>query len=402
MPNSERHTLPSEISFIGFAGADWWYHNRAHSDFQILVRLARNHPVLIVNSIGMRMPMPGRTSRFLYKIWRKLKSVLRFLRRPDASLPNLYIFSPLPFPFYHNKTARRFNAWFLRQQVRAAAWWVGIRKPTIFITPPTAWPVVSKMDCRALVYNRSDKHRLFAESDQTYIEELESALFKHSDLILYVNGRLLREESEQTGDRAHLLDHGVDLDLFRLDGSAAEPTDLQSIPKPRIGFFGSLRSYMVDFPLLCHVARNIPEAQLVFIGDTQDSIEEFDGIENVHFLGFKEYAQVPHYGLHFDVALMPYRDNEWIRYCNPIKLKEYLALGLPTVSTDFPEAHRYQEHISIAKDADDFVAKIRHVLGKTADNGSRTALRQVVEHDTWDNRVDEFLTMLDDVTKPQR
>ena len=402
MPNSDPQTQTSDVSFIGFAGADWWYHNRAHSDFQVLVRLAKTHKVLLVNGIGMRMPMPGRTSRFLYKIWRKLKSVLRFLRRPEPSLPNLYIFSPLPFPLYHSKAGRRFNAWLIRQQIRLAAWWAGIHQPVVFATLPTAWPIAAKLDYRTLIYNRSDKHRLFAEADQTYIAELENALFKHADLILYVNGHMLREESDQTGERARLFDHGVDLELFRFDGSAAEPADLHAIPKPRIGFFGSLRSHMVDFALLCHVAKSIPEAQLVLIGDTQDSIEEFDGLDNVRFLGFKPYAQIPNYGLHFDVALMPYRDNEWIRYCNPIKLKEYLALGLRIVSTDFPEAYRYEDHISITKDADDFVAKIRRALEHPADGGSRAVLRRVVESDTWDNRVGELLTLLDDIAKTKR
>jgi len=258
------------------------------------------------------------------------------------------------------------------------------------------------MNFQTLVYNRSDKHRLFAEADQAYVAELENALFEHSDLILYVNEYMLREESGQTGERARLFDHGVDLDLFRLDASSTEPMDLQAIPRPRIGFFGSLRSYMVDFPLLCHVAKSIPEAQLVLIGDMHDSTKELDGLDNVHLLGFKEYALIPHYGVHFDVALMPYRDNEWIRHCNPIKLKEYLALGLQIVSTDFPEAHRYADHIDIAEDDVDFVAKIRHALGKPASNGSKMALRKVVENDTWDNRADEFLTLLDDMTGPER
>jgi hypothetical protein len=59
---------------------------------------------------------------------------------------------------------------------------------------------------------------------------------------------------------------------------------------------------------------------------------------------------------------MPWLDNEWIKHSNPIKLKEYLALGLPVVTTDFPEAHHYADYLSIARDADAFIAAIHHLL----------------------------------------
>src|SRR4030095_232052 len=57
MSKAERAT-----PLICFAGLDWWYHNRAHADFQLMTRAARTRTVLLVNAIGMRMPLPGRTS----------------------------------------------------------------------------------------------------------------------------------------------------------------------------------------------------------------------------------------------------------------------------------------------------------------------------------------------------
>ncbi len=185
---------PTKPAFIGFAGADWWYHNRGHSEFQLLVRVAREHKVLIVNSIGMRMPMPGKTARPLYKIWRKLKSVMRALDRPLPELPGLYVFSPMPLPLYGSAIGRRVAAWFVRQQVRLAAARARIRRPVIFLTPPTAWPVAERMSRRALVYNRSDKHSVFNEADQAYIRHLERELLEKAELILYSNETLMREE----------------------------------------------------------------------------------------------------------------------------------------------------------------------------------------------------------------
>ena len=46
---------------VFFGNVDWWYHNRGHSSTRVAVRLARRVPTLYVNSIGMRLPVPGRT-----------------------------------------------------------------------------------------------------------------------------------------------------------------------------------------------------------------------------------------------------------------------------------------------------------------------------------------------------
>ena len=84
-------------------------------------------------------------------------------------------------------------------------------------------------------------------------------------------------------------------------------------------------------------------------------MDDIVDLPNVHWLGFRPYEEIPSYGAAFDVALMPWLRNDWIEQCNPIKMKEYLAIGLPVVSTDFPEVHFYSDTIAIAGDADHFV-----------------------------------------------
>jgi hypothetical protein len=378
--------LQKPLSYIGFAAVDWWYHNRSHSELQLLTRLARDHRVLIVNSIGMRVPMPGKTSRPFYKIWRKLKSIARMLKQPDKDLPNLYVYSPLPWPFYGSETARSFGAWFVRTQVSIAARIAGITNPAIFTTAPLALPVIWKMKKCCLIYNRSDKHSLFKEANTAIVKTLEEKLLSEADLTLYVNRTLMAEEVALTKGRAMLLDHGVDSKHFDFNTVTGEPEDLASIPRPRIGFFGNLRSYMVDFSLFTRLAKDIPDAHIVLIGDPQDSTAMLEGIENIHLLGKKPYSEVPAYGAFFDVALLPYQSNDWIRYCNPIKMKEYLALGLMVVSTDFPEAHNYAGRIRIASGPEDMVAHVRYFLANPIKRKEREKLRASVADETWDER----------------
>ena len=128
----------------------------------------------------------------------------------------------------------------------------------------------------------------------------------------------------------------------------------------------------------------------MLIGDATCSMERFDKYPNAHWLGFRPYDQIPGYGSGFDVALMPWLDNDWIRLCNPIKMKEYLALGLPVVSTPFPELAQYPGLISVATDRADFVAKVRQVL-EGGDPAGPAARRAAVLGASWENRAHQLM-----------
>jgi hypothetical protein len=102
-------------------------------------------------------------------------------------------------------------------------------------------------------------------------------------------------------------------------------------------------------------------------------------------LGYKPYSQIPHYGKCFDVAVMPWRQNGWIEACNPIKLKEYLALGKPIVSTPFKELRQYDGLVYTAVKPDLFAACIHTALRE--DNPQRVAARQnKVKTATWQHK----------------
>jgi glycosyltransferase involved in cell wall biosynthesis len=136
---------------------------------------------------------------------------------------------------------------------------------------------------------------------------------------------------------------------------------------------------------------------LVLIGDATLSIERLTRHPNVRHLGFRSYAEIPELGADFDVALMPWLDNAWIRSCNPIKLKEYLALGLEVVTTWFPEIERYRDHVHIARSQDAFLRQIDSVLQGRRASGDR---RRLLAQASWDERAREMLTILDHATEP--
>ncbi|HET9257235.1 MAG TPA: glycosyltransferase, partial [Pseudonocardiaceae bacterium] len=360
-PTAGAEPVMARPGYLCFSAQDWWYHNRAHSDFQLMREIARHRRVLVVNSIGLRMPLPGRSTHVARRILRKLRSVAKLVRRPVPGLPEYYVMSPLPLPLYHIRGLRALSAILVRAQVRAVCLALGMRAPVIITTMPTAWDVVRPMRRHSLMYNRSDRHSEFPEADRATIEGLERELLCSADRVLYASRSLLASERALTGERAHFLDHGVDIGHFRRRDAAELPADLARIPEPRVGFFGALDGFLVDFGLLERVAAELPEVSLVLIGDATHPMDRFEKYPNVHWLGFRPYEQIPAYGSGFAVGIMPWLDNPWIAHANPIKLKEYLALGLPVVSTPFAEIAHYADRVSVAAPAD-FVAAIRSAL----------------------------------------
>jgi len=379
-------------SYLCFSAQDWWYHNRAHSDFQLLTRVAEQRKVLLVNSIGMRMPLPGRSTMFARRILRKAKSVAMLVRRPLPDVPGFHVMTPLPLPFYGKPWLRKLNSVLVRAQVRAVCAVLRMGRPVVVATIPTAWDVVEPMKREALLYNRSDRHSAFPESDRKTIAALEDELLAHSDHVLYVSRALQEQERDATGDRSYFLDHGVDLEHFSRRPAAELPADLAGIPGPIVGFFGGLDDYTVDFDLLEHVAKSLPDVSLVLIGDATCSMERFAKHPNVHWLGFKPYEEIPAYGSAFDVALMPWLDNDWIKHANPIKLKEYLALGLPIVTTDFPEIDHYTDRVRVAGDHDAFVALVETSLAEGGPLSSEK-LRTSVLPASWNSRARQLVDL---------
>lgn len=381
----------AEPGFIWFAAQDWWYHNRAHSDFQLMQQVAQDRPVLLVNSLGLRMPRKGVSTNPTRRIVRKLRSMAKLVRRPVRGLPGFHVMTPLMIPAYGDGSLARANAWLVRQQVRLVARAIGAGPlPLVATTIPTAWPVIRGLRRSTLLYNRSDQHSAFPEADRGWVAGLEESLMRHADRVMYVSHELMATDEPLVGDRGVFLGHGVDLDHFSRNMEQEEPPELADIPRPIMGFFGGLDDYVVDMDLLAETARAIPEASLVLIGDATCSMDELTSLPNVHWLGFQPYQSIPAFGRAFDVALMPWLDNEWIRFANPIKLKEYLALGLPVVSTPYPELEHGDEPVLVAPTRAEFPALVRAALAQDHDSA---AARTSVLSSSWRTRAQHLMSI---------
>lgn len=385
------HNTKIKRDLICFAGCDWWYHNRGLFCPQVMKRLAKDYRVLFINSLGIRVPSLKKDKHALKKIFRKLFSVARFLRKTDDGM---YVFSPLSMPFLKSKLCRRFNEFFLLCQIKFIIALIRLKKPIFYVGCITAFEIVKKMSRQFLIYERTDLFEEMPGTDKNYISSLDMDLSESADLVLYVN-RALWEEGVKKNRNSMLIGHGVDFEIFaNAEESNFIPEDIKDIPKPIVGFFGEISTKTSDLMLLEHIARQLSEMSLVLVGPISADVSVLRTYKNIYFLGQKKYEEIPHYGKVFDVAIMPWNKNKWIEFCNPVKVKEYLALGKPVVSTYYPEIEPYSDIIYVAHDYNQFVSHIRKAVEEN-NIGLRLARREKVKFETWDSKVEQIKAFIE-------
>jgi len=367
---------------ICFAGCDWWYHNRGLFCPQVMRRLAKDYKVLYVNSLGIRVPSLKKDRHAAKKILRKLRSILRFLRKAED---RMWVLSPVSLPL-GSRVGRRLNTLLVYLQVKLASTLLGFSEPVVYVGCPPALGVVEKLKGRYLIYERSDLYEEMPGADKSYIAYLDDKLTGSADLVLYMN-KALWAEGANRNDNSLLIGHGVDFDFFvNATKSQYVPEDIVEMPHPIIGWFGDISDKTTDIGLLEYAAERLPEMSFVFVGPISADVRKLRQFKNVYFLGPKSYEQVPFYGKEFDVAIMAWNQNKWIEFCNPVKTKEYLALGLPVVTTYYPEIEQYRDIVYVAEDYDAFVSGIRRAADER-DKAMEDQRRQRVRNETWDAKV---------------
>jgi UDP-galactopyranose mutase len=161
----------------------------------------------------------------------------------------------------------------------------------------------------------------------------EQTLFRRADVV-FTGGASLYAAKRTRHPNVHLFPSSVDKQHFASAGRAQpDPSDQAAIPHPRIGFFVVLDERL-DTALLRDVSASHPEWHFVLIGPVVKIAEnELPRGHNIHYLGRKDYSDLPMYIANWDVAMLPFARNASTRFISPTKTPEYLAAGKRVVST---------------------------------------------------------------------
>ena len=243
-----------------------------------------------------------------------------------------------------------------------------------------ALAVMQQVKPRKMAYRMSDSYRHFASVPPSMIA-IEKEIIQAADVVFCTARKIEEEAREIRSDNVFYLPNGVKFEHFHRP-DAPEPLDITLFPRPRIVYVGSLNHWF-DAPLLAHTARAHPDASFLIIGRNQADMSAVEGMNNVHLMGPRPYADIPNYLRHADAAIIPFQRNELTDATNPVKIFEYFAAGLPVVSVRMHEVALLDSPAYLTETADEFADAIQAAL---ADGKDRPDYLEFARANTWENR----------------
>ncbi|MCC7292373.1 MAG: glycosyltransferase [Phycisphaerales bacterium] len=353
----------------------------------IMRELARSNRVLWVNYHGSRRPRATGSDA-----GKALRTLLRAARGASAVRPGMMQVTPIIVPGARSRLFDRINRALLVRQLRAPleSLCAGRSLPVQVwsFAPDTAF-LRGAFNEEALVYYCVDEFSQFEGYDPSVVARKEVELLRCADVVFASSEELALTKRHHRGD-VHLVRHGVEYDHFAQAWRSPWPcpADLADWDTPIFGFFGLIQHW-VDVELIAAAARLRPQYAFALLGEARTDVSLLEGLPNVRLLGRRPYGDLPAYCARFSAGLLPFKRNELTRNVNPIKLREYLAAGLPVISTALPEVERYAPHARIIATPEE-LARACDALACPPDRHARERLSRRMADESWPSVVREL------------
>ncbi len=371
------------------SGIRWDFARQRHQRLAAL--LARRRPVLFLE-MGFSPAHLLRQRRETAAHWRSSR---RGLQKEGE---NLWIsVGPPLLPGARRFLAlQRLNRSLLYRRVRRKLRRLGLQKPLIWISdpyfgaPPAGWeregvifdwihlPVAEPPSRRTVVY-------------RALLEEVCAS----ADLV-FTPSRLVLERRGARDPRFHYLPHGVDPAFFGAGPEAPAPSPLAALPRPVVGFAGTM-GQSFDGELVAALARSRPDWSFVLVGEARSAL--LPRGPNILSAGPCPPRDLPRWLEAFSAGIIPYRVDPATETVHPVKTYEYLAAGLPVVSTPLPEIAHLAGLVAFAANPEDFARRLEEEMqGDTP--AKRAARRGFARENTWEKRAEEIERIIAAVLTP--
>jgi len=383
---AQRPRLPEDLSVIYF-GNDWYAINRT-SSHHIAKRLAQKFPLLYVESPGMRAPKS--TSRDVAKIWRKIQNALQLPKQIDTRMWHTVV---PQVPFRNLPLVKHGNLIAGIQLLKRALSRLDFHNTLLWFASPDMGAMAGKLGERFSVYYCIDDYASLPDVDSRQIALLDRNLAHRADQV-FVSSPALVDGKLRLNPSTTYSPHGVDVALFEQACHAELPIaeGARNLKHPIIGFFGAVEAW-VDLDLLRFLGKARPDWTFLLIGRVEVPLGDLAHMPNLVFAGPQPYETLPTWAKAFDVAVIPFRQNELVKNVNPLKLREYLATGKPVVSVPMPELQRFSHLIGIASTPQEFLEQIERALNSDS-AAQRDSRRREVSGMTWEARVEAVLDVV--------
>jgi len=220
------------------------------------------------------------------------------------------------------------------------------------------------------------------------LKDLEQELLDRADLV-FTGGASLYAAKRHRHSNIHLFPSSIDKAHFgQARTGLPDPSDQSAIPRPRLGFFGVIDERF-DIELIRDLAMQRPQWHFVLVGPVvKIDPSTLPQADNIHYTGGKSYEQLPAYLSGWDIAMIPFAQNESTRFISPTKTPEYLAAGIPVVSTpicDVVTPYGDLGLVAVAANADEFIAAAESIWVQKGQRADWLAqVDALLEKNSWD------------------
>ncbi len=367
------------------------------STMQHLFRyIAVEYPVVWVNAIGHRPPSlnlaDARRAIQKVKAMVRPRGVQPTFGLTGGGLPRAIIEPRGVLPWHGFGPVHALNTALLVRAIKERLAALGLTRPPVLVTgTPPSVGVVGQLGEAASIYVCMDDFLNFPGVSAKMIAPLERRLLQKVDALVATAESLTKSKFPASGQAFHL-PQGVNYDHFSTP--RPEPAEMASIPHPRIGFAGTVGG-CCDLGLVRRIAETYPNCSVVLVGPItgdQAGMNELK-LPNVHVLGLRPYSELPAYVQGFDVGIIPYVLNDWTKAVDSLKMLEYLAVGLPVVTSAMPEAAKYAHMVRVTHDDEAFIRAVGDAIPDNAP-AARAARQAFASQHTWKKRAEVLLDII--------
>lgn len=384
-------TRPLATPLAGQITTSYIVHSHLRWDFvwqrpqQLLSRLAKHGPVLFVEE-----PIHDD----------QLATPRLELSRPHEGVYRAVPRLPVALRDHYDESIAVVRDLLIRQLADDGALGGLFHKPVHwFYTPMPAPAMIGAFDERAVVYDCMDELSKFRFAPTELIDR-ERYLLAEADVV-FTGGHRLMQSKSRYHENVHFFGCGVDVAHFgRARSDELElPADMASITGPVVGYYGVIDERL-DYDLIRTLAAELPGMQVVMVGPVvKVDPRELPQAPNLHWLGQRDYAQLPAYLKRFDVCLMPFALNEATEYINPTKTLEYMAGAKPIVSTPVADVvHHFTPVVAVAHSPEAFVAAVRRAALAPDDVMIERGL-ELAAHSSWSSIVAQMERIIQQATQ---
>ncbi|MBS1271536.1 MAG: putative teichuronic acid biosynthesis glycosyltransferase TuaH [Candidatus Marinimicrobia bacterium] len=355
---------------ICFSPNDWF--GLQTSKQHLMRQFAKSNKIIYVEPVKEIFSVLGRRSR-----WYKF-------RRSRLVAPNIRVVSPVSVIIHkRHKWIRQFNQhlklFFLRRHLNPEQ-----ERYILWAYNPSAHVYFSNLPAELKVYFIADEYAAASGTVSPFIQSEEEKTLRQADIVFAITPELA-DQKQRMNENIHVARNAVDTSLFRPEQTYPVPEPLRHVSSPVIGYIGSFRHW-VDVELIVKAANQIPEFRFVLAGP---GLGQHNFPENVTTVGKIPYEDVPKYISGFDVGIIPFKNIEYARHADPLKLYEYLILGKPVVSIGVDSVTPVPGVVYTAATEDEFISHLKVAWEDRSE--SRDIAVEIGQQNSWEERTD-FIT----------